>query len=46
MIRRAAVQGEGEAWGPELTSIGERRSAVYLRESLEKPAATGTLGDL
>ncbi len=33
------VQGEGEAWGPELTSIGERRSAVYLRESLEKPAA-------
>ena len=34
------VQGQGESWGPELTGIGESRSAAYLRESLEKPAAS------
>lgn len=34
------VNGEGESWGPDLSSIGERRSAAYLREALEKPAAT------
>jgi cytochrome c oxidase cbb3-type subunit III len=34
------VAGRGEGFGPELTSIGARRSAAFLRQSLLKPAAT------
>ena len=34
------IAGQGEGFGPELTSIGARRSGVYLRETLRKPAAT------
>jgi putative heme-binding domain-containing protein len=34
------VAGQGEGFGPELTSIGARRSAAYLRQSILKPAAT------
>jgi cytochrome c oxidase cbb3-type subunit 3 len=33
------VKGSGTALGPELTDIGARRSAEYLRESLVKPGA-------
>lgn len=33
------VGGEGQAYGPELTEIGSRRSPAYLREALEKPGA-------
>jgi putative heme-binding domain-containing protein len=34
------VAGSGTALGPELTEIGARRSADYLREALVKPGAT------
>jgi cytochrome c oxidase cbb3-type subunit III len=34
------VRGQGQAYGPELSGIGGRRSAAYLREALEKPGAT------
>jgi len=34
------IHGAGSSFGPELTAIGARRSADYLRESLLKPAAT------
>lgn len=34
------VRGAGEAYGPELTEIGARRSAAHLRESVTKPGAT------
>lgn len=34
------VNGSGVAIGPELTEIGARRSAEYLREALVKPGAT------
>ena len=33
------VRGQGSGYGPELTAIGSRRSAAYLRESLVRPAA-------
>jgi cytochrome c oxidase cbb3-type subunit III len=33
------LEGQGRGFGPELTEIGARRSASYLRESLLKPAA-------
>jgi putative heme-binding domain-containing protein len=33
------VAGKGNANGPELTSIGARRNAEFLRESITKPAA-------
>lgn len=33
------VAGEGTAFGPELTEVGARRSAKYLRECLVKPSA-------
>jgi cytochrome c oxidase cbb3-type subunit 3 len=33
------IRGRGGAFGPDLTSIGERRSAAHLRESLVNPAA-------
>jgi len=32
------IDGEGGAYGPDLTEIGRRRSAVYLRRSLVEPA--------
>lgn len=34
------VNGEGRAYGPELTTIGARRSAAYLREAIVNPGAT------
>jgi putative heme-binding domain-containing protein len=34
------LRGSGRSFGPELTEIGLRRNANYLRESLVKPAAT------
>ncbi|MFY9555813.1 MAG: c-type cytochrome [Blastocatellia bacterium] len=34
------VSGRGESFGPELTEIGARRSAAYLREALVDPAAS------
>jgi len=33
------IRGAGSSFGPELTAIGARRSADYLRESLQKPGA-------
>jgi cytochrome c oxidase cbb3-type subunit III len=33
------VAGEGTGLGPELTEVGARRSAAYLRECLVKPSA-------
>lgn len=33
------VAGEGTGFGPELTEVGARRSAEYLRECLLKPSA-------
>ena len=33
------IQGRGAVFGPDLTSIGERRSPAYLRESLVSPGA-------
>jgi putative heme-binding domain-containing protein len=33
------IAGQGRGFGPELTSIGSRRSAAHLRESLTKPSA-------
>jgi cytochrome c oxidase cbb3-type subunit 3 len=40
------VEGRGGILGPELTSIGGRRGAVYLREALVKPAASHPPGFL
>lgn len=34
------VQGRGTSLGPELTEIGARRSAAYLREALLNPGAS------
>lgn len=34
------VDGRGEGFGPELTSIGARRNATFLRQTVLKPAAT------
>ena len=34
------VDGEGKAFGPELTEIGARRSPTFLRESLFDPGAS------
>jgi cytochrome c oxidase cbb3-type subunit 3 len=34
------VAGQGGGFGPELTSIGARRNAAYLRQTVLKPAAT------
>jgi cytochrome c oxidase cbb3-type subunit 3 len=33
------VQGQGGAFGPELTEIGDKRSAAYLRDAIVKPSA-------
>ena len=41
-----AVEGRGGILGPELTTIGGRRGAVYLREALVKPAASHPPGYL
>jgi len=40
------VDGRGGILGPELTSIGGRRGAVYLREAIVKPAASHPPGYL
>jgi putative heme-binding domain-containing protein len=40
------VDGRGGILGPELTAIGGRRGAVYLRESIVKPAASHPPGYL
>ena len=40
------VEGRGGILGPELTSIGGRRGAVYLREAVVKPAASHPPGYL
>jgi cytochrome c oxidase cbb3-type subunit 3 len=34
------VDGQGAGFGPELTAIGARRSAAYLRQTILKPAGT------
>jgi putative heme-binding domain-containing protein len=34
------VAGRGAGFGPELTAIGARRSAAFLRQTVLKPAAT------
>ena len=34
-----AIHGRGSAFGPDLTAIGTRRSAAYLRRALLEPAA-------
>lgn len=34
------IRGEGSSYGPELTEIGLRRSADYLREALLQPGAS------
>jgi putative heme-binding domain-containing protein len=34
------IRGKGIANGPELTAIGARRNAAYLRESIRTPAAS------
>jgi putative heme-binding domain-containing protein len=38
------VGGEGAAFGPELTAVGSRRAAAFLRQTILKPAATMPLG--
>ena len=40
------VEGRGGILGPELTGIGGRRGAVYLREAIVKPAASHPPGFL
>ena len=40
------VDGQGGILGPELTTIGSRRGAAYLREALVKPEATHPPGYL
>jgi putative heme-binding domain-containing protein len=35
-----AIQGQGGSLGPELTAIGARRSAAYLKEAIVDPGAT------
>jgi len=34
------IAGQGEGFGPELTAIGARRAASYLRQTILKPAAS------
>jgi len=38
------LQASGGAFGPDLTSIGERRSPAHLRESIVNPGAEVTAG--
>ena len=40
------ASGEGGILGPELTTIGSRRGAAYLREAIVEPAATHPPGYL
>ena len=40
------VEGRGGILGPELTGVGGRRGAVYLREAMVKPAAAHPPGYL
>jgi putative heme-binding domain-containing protein len=40
------VMGVGSGFGPELTDIGARRSAAYLREAVVKPGASAPEGFL
>jgi putative heme-binding domain-containing protein len=40
------VEGRGGILGPELTTIGGRRGAIYLREAIVKPAASHPPGYL
>jgi putative heme-binding domain-containing protein len=40
------IEGRGGILGPELTSIGGRRGAVYLRDAVVKPAASHPPGYL
>jgi cytochrome c oxidase cbb3-type subunit III len=40
------VDGQGGILGPELTAIGSRRGADYLREAIVKPAASHPTGYL
>ncbi len=35
-----AIGGRGEGFGPELTAVGARRSAAFLRQTILKPAST------
>lgn len=34
------VDGEGEGFGPELTGVGTRRAAAFLRQTILKPSVT------
>ena len=34
------LNGAGQGYGPELTGIGERRSASFLEQTIRKPSAT------
>ena len=34
------VNGKGEGFGPELTAVGARRNAAFLRQTVLKPATT------
>jgi cytochrome c oxidase cbb3-type subunit 3 len=34
------VDGHGEGFGPELSAVGARRSAAFLRQTILKPAST------
>jgi len=34
------IAGQGEGFGPELTTIGTRRGAAFLRQTILKPAST------
>jgi len=34
------VNGRGEGYGPELTAVGARRNAAFLRQTILKPATT------
>ncbi len=38
------VNGEGEGFGPELSAVGARRNAAFLRQTVLKPAATVPAG--
>jgi cytochrome c oxidase cbb3-type subunit III len=33
------LKGEGQGYGPELTGVGERRSAAYLAQAIRQPSA-------
>jgi putative heme-binding domain-containing protein len=33
------LEGQGEGYGPELTGIGDRRSASFLKQAISKPSS-------